>query len=304
METVINYFKKENNKIAFIVFVILLIGSISLFTIFYIKMYSVSEAGQIGDTVAGILGTCVNLGAALLVYVSFREQVKANKDIAKQLKDERLFRLMELSKPSAQVSAITDDYFNYRKECLAINTFGNLKLKNYESFDDIKLKIVDNETEFENLYDIFLTAKRAITDDLDDVQLKIIQNFERIVSPYIWYVDIFNKKNQSYFSDEFKVPEIPIIKIQYLGDFLNKMTLINFSKQNSNKIIIKELIIIDENNTTSSFQLDKEMDYPQKSVKAEEIIDFNNIEIGRYSIIWKIEYNNKLYSYKDEYIIQ
>jgi hypothetical protein len=53
-----------------------------LFTSFNIVDFS--NTGEIGDTIGGITAPFVNLVAAFLVYISFREQIKANKLLSKE----------------------------------------------------------------------------------------------------------------------------------------------------------------------------------------------------------------------------
>jgi hypothetical protein len=53
-----------------------------LFTSFTIIDFS--NTGEIGDTIGGITAPFVNLVAAFLVYISFREQIKANKLLSKE----------------------------------------------------------------------------------------------------------------------------------------------------------------------------------------------------------------------------
>jgi hypothetical protein len=53
-----------------------------LFTSFNIIDFS--NTGEIGDTIGGITAPFVNLVAAFLVYISFREQIKANKLLSKE----------------------------------------------------------------------------------------------------------------------------------------------------------------------------------------------------------------------------
>jgi hypothetical protein len=48
------------------------------------EVYNLTETGQIGDTIGGITAPFINLLGALLVYISFKEQNKANKIQAEQ----------------------------------------------------------------------------------------------------------------------------------------------------------------------------------------------------------------------------
>lgn len=56
-----------------------------------------TKTGSIGDTIGGITAPVINIFAALLVYLAFREQVKANDIQVKALNDERRVRKIESS---------------------------------------------------------------------------------------------------------------------------------------------------------------------------------------------------------------
>lgn len=56
-----------------------------------------SETGSIGDTIGGITAPIINLFAAFLVYLAFREQVKANDIQVEALDEERKVRKIESS---------------------------------------------------------------------------------------------------------------------------------------------------------------------------------------------------------------
>ncbi|QXP72552.1 hypothetical protein H0I31_02285 [Tenacibaculum sp. AHE15PA] len=45
---------------------------------FILKNFNFSETGQIGDAIGGITASIINLIGAVLVYISFKEQIKAN----------------------------------------------------------------------------------------------------------------------------------------------------------------------------------------------------------------------------------
>lgn len=54
------------------------------------RIWDFTETGQIGDTIGGITAPIIGLIAAILVFYSFQEQVKANNIQTKALEDEKL----------------------------------------------------------------------------------------------------------------------------------------------------------------------------------------------------------------------
>lgn len=61
-----------------ITFIILIIPPL-LTNISIFHWFDYSSSGQIGDTIGGITAPFINGLAALLVFITFKEQVKANK---------------------------------------------------------------------------------------------------------------------------------------------------------------------------------------------------------------------------------
>jgi hypothetical protein len=80
--------KKEIITIAAIAVVIMALPTFLIFPALN-KVWDFSETGQIGDTIGGIMGPFINLFAAVLVFISFKEQVKANHIQSKALQEEK-----------------------------------------------------------------------------------------------------------------------------------------------------------------------------------------------------------------------
>lgn len=74
------YFKSN----FFWIMILLFIASTPyLFTQFFTGI-DFNTTGQIGDTIGGITAPFINIAAAILVYLSFKEQIKANKLLSKE----------------------------------------------------------------------------------------------------------------------------------------------------------------------------------------------------------------------------
>lgn len=82
--------KKNINLLLFAFFIASLFLAVYAFTRHsFIKGFDLRQTGQIGDTIGGISGPIINLLGAILVYLSFREQKKANDDQWKALNTEK-----------------------------------------------------------------------------------------------------------------------------------------------------------------------------------------------------------------------
>lgn len=81
---------KWNNMILLVIGITFILLSLYIFTRpAYFESWDFSNTGQIGDTIGGITAPIINLLGALLVYISFQEQVKANKIQMTALENEK-----------------------------------------------------------------------------------------------------------------------------------------------------------------------------------------------------------------------
>ena len=62
--------------------------------LFGIKAFDFSGSGQIGDTIGGITAPFFNLIAAILIFLSFREQTKANEYLIRSAKIEKEYDII------------------------------------------------------------------------------------------------------------------------------------------------------------------------------------------------------------------
>jgi hypothetical protein len=80
----------SKNLLIFFIGIILIFLSLFAFTRPAIwSVWNFSQTGQIGDTIGGITAPIINIIGAILVYISFREQVRANKIQFDALNDEK-----------------------------------------------------------------------------------------------------------------------------------------------------------------------------------------------------------------------
>ena len=111
--------------------VIIILGSIFvlpwLFTILFSSIYNFKETGQIGDTIGGITAPFINGIAAVLIYIAFKEQIKANDLIKEQ------------------------QYFQYIQQ--DIHRLENDFLKISDILDDLRLSLSQSNRIFNNFVD-------------------------------------------------------------------------------------------------------------------------------------------------------
>jgi len=85
-----------NKLLQILTFVIIIVGGPILF--FFANRGTTSlenENGENGDLIAGTFGVMINLGAAILIYLSFRRQTDTNKEIETNYKEDRVTRAIE-----------------------------------------------------------------------------------------------------------------------------------------------------------------------------------------------------------------
>jgi hypothetical protein len=74
---------------------------------FFTQLYtgiSFNDAGGIGDTIGGITAPFINIGAAILVYLSFKKQIKANQILSKETNYNFMNNLFDKGDAIAQIS--------------------------------------------------------------------------------------------------------------------------------------------------------------------------------------------------------
>ena len=80
------------------------------FGFYYFFAQHNTDLNEFGDYFGGVVGTYISLLAAVLVYITFREQVTANKNFSKQINEERFFNLYNLINSYRNQKEIRDTY--------------------------------------------------------------------------------------------------------------------------------------------------------------------------------------------------
>ncbi|WP_299681150.1 hypothetical protein [uncultured Tenacibaculum sp.] len=160
--------KKKETKISdylkFIGIVLLLFGCTYAFTRpYFLKSFNFSETGQIGDTIGGITAPVINIIGAWLVYLSFKEQMEANKFQYKLLKD--------------QEDALKKD----RNFQIALELFNSLKEENSFLYKD-----PENISTLKRLIN---ALKQLDNDGYEDEQIKkTVKNYLSILNKWKYII--------------------------------------------------------------------------------------------------------------------
>lgn len=286
LHSLMTFCKQEEGKIMY--FICLLILLAIIIPIFIFKIYLLNEASALGDAIGGVLGTIISIIAALLVYITFKSQVKANEEITKQLSDERIFNIYNIFNKE-QSDSIYKNINEKYQQCIITKNYSIKKEiideTLFDSLTNLKKEIDDNKMIFENSKVLFNSFKK-ISNIKDEYHEIFYKKMEESLNVYFDYL-----KNFNHFS------EIPIIKITNLKKVLEKNATFQISNFHKNIFKIKSISIIDENEENlkeieSEFEISEEVD-----IYVLDISELRNISI---KIDWKIEYSNKLYIYNNK----
>jgi len=103
---------RKSKILLFSGFILLVVISPILLTLpNFWKYLDFSETGQIGDTIGGITAPFINLLGAVLVYLSFNEQLKANK-----IQEKALLNEIRRNNNEKRFNSIIHDIDNLRKD--------------------------------------------------------------------------------------------------------------------------------------------------------------------------------------------
>lgn len=117
---------------------ILILGGIILFIPPIITLdsafdfFNFTETGQIGDTIGGVTGPFINAIGAILIFLAFKEQIKAN-DL---IKEQQYFQSIQ-----DQINRLEDDVYNLSKITDGINQNLSDSSKTLNNFDEFSKQV-------------------------------------------------------------------------------------------------------------------------------------------------------------------
>jgi hypothetical protein len=97
-------------QLIIIILIIIILTPFFISKIYISDYFDYTNTGQIGDTIGGITSPFINGLAALLVFITFKEQVKANKLIQEQIYFQHIQeQINRLEEDFLKISTISDD---------------------------------------------------------------------------------------------------------------------------------------------------------------------------------------------------
>jgi len=276
------------NNIFSISILIFILGAFSTFLIFFFK----NNTGEIGDTIAGILGTSISFIAAILVYTSFNAQIEANKQISKQLYDDRIYRLFEFHNKSLKdgIKELLLKFEEFEKYCNHLYNKEQLGYKLYDDYEQIVREIEDNIKDFKKLDAIYNTANDNVDGIQESFQALFTDIMHENLKPYLWYIkeykpEILNK--------------LPIIKIQPVYNYISyEQKLISVTFINTHEFRLTKLTVKGTNDIEHQFTINIIVENPYL-LDLMEFINLQNIQPNDYYLSWEISYLNKTFTYID-----
>lgn len=126
-----------------------------------------TDTGAIGDTIGGITAPFINLLAAFLVWISFKEQVKANKILSKETNYNYIKTLYK------DFNLDYDTFYKINSENLTILKtvhFNNIIYRTYEKFYDQYIILTSLYKDYRNIFNSleFITNEIKNSDNLED----------------------------------------------------------------------------------------------------------------------------------------
>lgn len=284
IETIKNYFNNvESSEPRFVrnsFIIVILIGFVALSVIFLTSKLNYSSF--IGDTVAGILGTCISFGAAILVYISFSAQVKANQEISKQINDERISKMYDLFNNTYRFDTVKSNFSVFEKTCVLIERTKSFDNQLYSDYNNLFESIKDIP-EYENLSIIYDTALKASKFKDEDFHKLLLDTMRSKIKPYMW------------FTQTITITDVPIIKIGIVNNKIINNAKFSTKKACKETVILRTLRIIFDAKVKKQINLNKEVVAENESFE----VRFGKIQPNEYKLQWEIEYQNTNYVYKD-----
>jgi len=285
--------KSEQNIFIIIFSVLFLTGTTLLIITFYI--YELNDSSALGDTIGGIVGTFINLGAALLIFITFRAQVKANTEISKQVNDDRVTKLFDLFTKSEFYRSIKGKYELLINDCNDAFKSNNLNSELFGHYTDIGYSI-NNETlkaDYEYVNAIYNAAIDAANFKEEPFQKHLLETMYSNLKPYLWSIDKANEE---------VIDRLPIIKIESSKSQISKTSETFTIKQTKCKVV--KLLKLE---LLKGVKVLKTIDLKNKVIERTKDnieIKFGKIKSDTYNLKWHIEFNGLIYNYlSDEYQI-
>lgn len=176
----------------------------------WLNKFSISETGTIGDAFNGLLAPFISFAGALLVFLSFKAQIRANFLITSQWQYDLLLRLLEDLTNNYEQIVITRTTFGLGSNIGSSNTaeyFGEevfkvLRAHNWDSFDKIQEALTDLHTVIWEFLFTIERIEKAKLEDKDYLHLRCSVFYTKKLQGQITYIrnEIVNAQKEFYYS--------------------------------------------------------------------------------------------------------
>ncbi len=172
-----NLQKPKNIIIFFLVGIILLFFSVWAFTRpAFLHCFNIAEkSGEIGDIIGGITAPITSLLGALLIYLSFTEQIKANKLIQSQWSYDTFVRLFNDIQNEYSTLKFTNVESYQLSNYVSVTYSGSEALINFIS--KMEFAISHNFTGILSDISFILEDLRALIEDIDKSDINIEKKY-------------------------------------------------------------------------------------------------------------------------------
>lgn len=180
--------------------VIMIIPALFTLRVSFLPGYLIT--GQIGDTIGGTTAPFIGLFSAILVYLSFQEQIKANRLLSGQRREDIVIQHI-----NSQIARIEEAIKSYAYNGYSDKLQGNVQLKGGEAilkfaelivFEALHLEIaaqnLDNDKDNENVQRIFLGEKDRFSWQLHSNCYQDLQHILNLISHLLNYLESRQKQ--------------------------------------------------------------------------------------------------------------
>lgn len=196
----------------FILGICLFIGSLFL-TVFLFSLpakwpiWDIQSKGGTGDAINGMTAPIIGTVGAILVFISFREQVKANKIQFNALNQQRELDIVYkfYSELKEDLKEIQDTYGSRHQQPAILDSFMNQIMNDqsqHSTYNDLHVFIKYLNDQF-----MFLASRLLVNDILgNEESMSLIEKLRRLYGLYFgaYYHNIIQSPFQSQLSNEFK----------------------------------------------------------------------------------------------------
>ncbi len=204
-----------NNKQIIIIALGIFGGAVITVSLYmWLNKFTISETGTLGDGFNGLIAPFISFAGALLVYLSFRAQIRANFIITSQWQFDLFIRLLDdlvknyecimITRTTVGMGKIQGELTvkSHRSEHVGEDAFKALQAHKWESFENVENALTDLHSV---LWEFLFTIDRiesAKLEDKDYLRLRCSVFYTKKLQVQITYIrdKIVNERKEKYYS--------------------------------------------------------------------------------------------------------